>query len=154
MRNMNGPLNPRALAAVAAAAVASLAIAACGSYDKEEAEKTITGELSNQVEGATGSPITSASCPDDVELEAGTTFECTATLENGPSSARTAQSSSSLLDAVATRVGRPIPICICTLPAVFGRRIRERFYPRKPVRTTVHRCYHWRRAGLLATGDA
>jgi hypothetical protein len=83
MKKTNGLLNPRGIAAVGAAALASLAIAACGSYDKGEAEDTITSDLSGQVEGITGSPITSASCPDDVELEAGTTFECTATLENG-----------------------------------------------------------------------
>jgi hypothetical protein len=79
----NGPLNLRAIAAVGGAALASLALGACGGYDKGEAESTITEDLSGQVEGITNSPISSASCPDDVELEAGTTFECTATLENG-----------------------------------------------------------------------
>ena len=77
------PLDPRVIGAGCAAALAALALAACASYDSGQAESSIVDELSSQVEQAVGSPITEASCPDDVELEAGTTFECTATLENG-----------------------------------------------------------------------
>jgi hypothetical protein len=73
----------RALAAGVAAAAAALAIAACGGYDKEQAETEIQDKLSSQVEQAVGSPITSVSCPDGVELKAGETFDCTATLEDG-----------------------------------------------------------------------
>ncbi len=67
-----------------AAALAAVAIAACGGgYDQGEAESQIVEKLSSQVDQAVGSPISSASCPSDVELEAGTKFDCTATLENG-----------------------------------------------------------------------
>jgi hypothetical protein len=82
MKRTNSP-NLRVLGAGCAAALAALALAACSSYDQGEAESTIVDKLSGQVESAVGSPITSASCPSDVELKAGTTFDCTATLENG-----------------------------------------------------------------------
>ena len=83
MKRTNSP-NLRVIGAGCAAALAALALAACGSsYDQGEAEKTIVDKLSGQVESAVGSPITSASCPSDVELKAGTTFDCTATLESG-----------------------------------------------------------------------
>jgi hypothetical protein len=84
MTKRHESLNLRALGAGCAAALATVALAACGGgYDQGEAESTIVDKLSGQVDSAVGSPITSASCPDDVELEAGTTFDCTATLENG-----------------------------------------------------------------------
>ena len=73
----------RAAGAGIAAVVAALAIAACGGYDSGQAEGEIQDKLSSQVEQAVGSPITSVSCPDDVELKAGETFDCAATLENG-----------------------------------------------------------------------
>ena len=76
-------LNLRVVGAGCAAALAALTIAACGGYDKGQAEDEIVDKLSSQVDQAVGSPITSASCPDDVELKAGETFDCTATLENG-----------------------------------------------------------------------
>ncbi len=82
MKRTNSP-NLRVLGAGCAAALAALALAACGGYDQGEAENTIVDKLSGQVDSAVGSPITSASCPSDVELKAGTTFDCTATLENG-----------------------------------------------------------------------
>jgi hypothetical protein len=73
----------RRIGAVGAAGLAAVAIAACGGYDKGQAEGEIQDKLSSQVEQAVGSPITSVSCPDDVELKSGETFDCTATLENG-----------------------------------------------------------------------
>jgi hypothetical protein len=81
MKRTQASLNLRVLGA---GCVAALTLAACGGgYDQGEAESTIVDKLSGQVDSAVGSPITSASCPSDVELEAGTTFDCTATLENG-----------------------------------------------------------------------
>jgi len=73
----------RVFGAGCAAALAAVTLAACGGYDSGEAETQIDEKLSSQVEQAVGSPISSVSCPGDVELEAGTTFDCTATLENG-----------------------------------------------------------------------
>lgn len=79
---MVAPLSRRV--AISAAAVgAALAIAGCGSYDRGQAESTIVEDLSSQVKEVTGSPIESASCPENVELEAGTTFDCVATLKDG-----------------------------------------------------------------------
>ncbi len=57
--------------------------AGCTSYDRADAESTIVNDLSKRVEKFTGSPIESASCPEEVELEAGARFECTATLGDG-----------------------------------------------------------------------
>ena len=73
----------RVIGAGAVAAMAALALAACGGYDKGQAESEIQDKLSGQVEQAVGSPISSVSCPDGVELKAGETFDCTATLDNG-----------------------------------------------------------------------
>ena len=81
MKRMGSPY--RRAAGAGAAVAAALTIAACGGYDSGQAEDEIVDKLSSQVEQAVGSPITSASCPDDVELKAGETFDCTATLENG-----------------------------------------------------------------------
>ncbi len=60
-----------------------LAIAACASYDKAQTESTIIDDLSPQVEEVTGASIKSAECPDEVEIEKGTKFDCTATLKDG-----------------------------------------------------------------------
>jgi len=73
----------RVIGAGCAAALAAAALAACGGYDQGEAETQIDEKLSSQVDEAVGSPISSVSCPGDVELKAGETFDCTATLENG-----------------------------------------------------------------------
>lgn len=40
-------------------------------------------ELEEQIEERTSTPIASVDCPDDVEVEAGGTFECTGTAESG-----------------------------------------------------------------------
>jgi hypothetical protein len=83
MQRKQNRFHLRTLAAAVMLAFAALGIAGCGGYDQGKAESQIVDKLSSQVDQATGSPITSASCPSDVELKAGTTFECTATLESG-----------------------------------------------------------------------
>lgn len=62
------------------AALAVLAVAACTkTLDTEGLE----GELKAQIEEQTGSPIASVSCPEDVEVETGGEFTCTAEEESG-----------------------------------------------------------------------
>ena len=73
----------KALLAISAALLASLALAACASYDQAETEKTILSDLSKQTQELTGSKIKSASCPAELDVKKGATFECTATLSNG-----------------------------------------------------------------------
>ena len=58
-------------------------LAACASYDQAQTESTIIDDLSPQVEDVTGTTIKSADCPEDVDIEKGAQFECTATLKNG-----------------------------------------------------------------------
>ena len=68
---------------MAGIAASTIALAACATYDKDQTEDTIIKDLSPQVEDVTGTTIKSAECPDDVEIEKGTTFDCSATLKNG-----------------------------------------------------------------------
>lgn len=64
----------------AALAVLAIAAAACTkTLDTEGLE----GELKAQIEEQTGSPIASVSCPEDVEVETGGEFTCTAEEESG-----------------------------------------------------------------------
>jgi hypothetical protein len=73
----------RRRAGIAGILLSALALAACASYDKGETEKTIVDDLSPQVEEVTGTTIRSAECPDEVDIEKGTRFDCTATLKSG-----------------------------------------------------------------------
>ncbi len=61
----------------------SLLLAACASYDQAQTESTIVDDLSPQVEEVTGTTIKSADCPEEVDIENGAEFVCTATLKNG-----------------------------------------------------------------------
>ena len=58
-------------------------ISACATYDQGQTENTIVDDLSPQVEEVTGTSIKSAQCPEEVEIEKGTKFDCTATLNDG-----------------------------------------------------------------------
>ena len=71
------------LTGIAGVAASALVVAACASYDKAQIENTIVDDLSPQVEEVTGTSIKSAECPDEVEIEKGTEFDCTATLKSG-----------------------------------------------------------------------
>jgi hypothetical protein len=71
------------LIGIAGVLASMLAIAACASYDKAQTESTIVDDLSPQVEKVTGTSIKSAQCPEEVEVEKGTRFDCTATLKDG-----------------------------------------------------------------------
>jgi hypothetical protein len=71
------------LAGIAGVVASTLALTACASYDKGQTEATIVDDLSPQVEDVTGTSIKSAECPDEVEIEKGTKFDCTATLKTG-----------------------------------------------------------------------
>jgi hypothetical protein len=79
-----GSMNARIILATIGAFTVLLALAGCSkTLTSDSVEDGIQSKLSGQVESATGSPITSASCPDDIEAKTGTKFTCTATLENG-----------------------------------------------------------------------
>lgn len=73
-------LSPRALGVLAALALAATGVAGCGTttLDTDKAETEITKELDKQV--GTGAKV---SCPDDVEVKQGDTFNCTATDPEG-----------------------------------------------------------------------
>jgi hypothetical protein len=73
----------KALPAIVAALLISVAFGACASYDRAQVESTILDDVSKQVEGLTGSKIKTATCPEDVKPEKGTEFECEATLKSG-----------------------------------------------------------------------
>ena len=60
-----------------------LALTACATYDRAQTEDTIVNDLSPQVEDVAGTSIKSAECPEEVEVEKGNTFDCTATLKTG-----------------------------------------------------------------------
>jgi major membrane immunogen (membrane-anchored lipoprotein) len=68
---------------IAGALVSALVLTACASYDKDQTESTIVDDLSPQVEEVAGTSIRSADCPDEVDIEKGTRFDCTATLKTG-----------------------------------------------------------------------
>jgi len=71
------------LIGIAVVVASMLVLTACATYDKGQTEDTIVEDLSPQVEEVTGMTIRSADCPDDVEIETGTEFDCTATLKSG-----------------------------------------------------------------------
>ena len=73
------PMRSRALG-LAAAAVLVIAASACTkTLDTEGLE----GDLQSQVGDELGATITAVDCPDDVEVETGGTFDCTASEESG-----------------------------------------------------------------------
>jgi hypothetical protein len=73
----------RPIAIAGALLASSLLLAACASYDQAQTESTIVDDLSPQVEDVTGTTIKSADCPEEVDIENGAEFECTAKLKNG-----------------------------------------------------------------------
>jgi Domain of unknown function (DUF4333) len=63
-----------------AVAMLAVAVAACTkSLDTDGLES----KLKTQIEAQTDSTITGVECPDDIKVESGATFECTATEESG-----------------------------------------------------------------------
>ncbi len=69
------------LSALAALALAALLASGCGEtvIDSVKTEGAIEANL----EKATGRKVSSVACPSGVEVEAGTTFECTVALQSG-----------------------------------------------------------------------
>ena len=67
---------------VLATAVLVVVSAGCTSVSMLDTEK-LEGELRTQIEAQTTTVIESADCPDDVEIEQGGTFECTAVDTSG-----------------------------------------------------------------------
>ena len=63
-------------------AVAALVVAA-GACSKTLDTEGLETTLKEQIEAETASTITGVDCPDDIEVETGGTFECTATEESG-----------------------------------------------------------------------
>jgi hypothetical protein len=65
--------------------VVSLAIVAagCGNYDRADTETKIVDGLSPTVKEVTGHKIKSAKCPEEVSLDEGAVFDCTAKLDDG-----------------------------------------------------------------------
>ncbi len=66
----------------------ALLLGACGgqTLDSASVEEQVLQELQ-----ASGSPVTAVSCPDDVEVEAGSTFTCEGTTGDGPWTIEVAQ---------------------------------------------------------------
>jgi outer membrane lipoprotein SlyB len=63
-----------------AAAVAALALAGCSATVDTDG---LEGQIAQELEAQAGVRPTSVQCPDDVPAEAGATFECTATADDG-----------------------------------------------------------------------
>jgi uncharacterized protein DUF4333 len=63
-------------------AVAALAVAAAACTKSLDTAGLET-KLKDQIEAQTDSTITSVDCPDDIKVESGGKFECTATEESG-----------------------------------------------------------------------
>jgi hypothetical protein len=72
-------MRPRLISVAAAAALAVTAVACTPDLDTEGLEPM----LKEQVQRETGTTVTSIDCPDNVKVEAGGTFECTATETSG-----------------------------------------------------------------------
>jgi outer membrane murein-binding lipoprotein Lpp len=63
-----------------AAAVGALALAGCSTTVNTD---DLEGQIAQELEAQAGVRARSVECPDDVAPEAGATFECTATAEDG-----------------------------------------------------------------------
>ncbi len=74
-------LSGRILAVIALAAAAGAVVVGCGEtvIDSAKTEEAITASL----EKSQGMKISSVDCPSDVEVKAGTTFECTVVQKGG-----------------------------------------------------------------------
>jgi hypothetical protein len=68
------------LAAVIATSAAFTIAAGCGGIDTDKAEDLFQGLVEEAAPGAT---VTSVTCPDDIENKTGTSFECSADLDDG-----------------------------------------------------------------------
>ena len=64
------------------AAVATLVFAAAACTKSLDTDG-LESKLKTQIEAQTDSTITGVECPDDIKVESGGTFECTATEESG-----------------------------------------------------------------------
>ena len=63
-------------------AVTTLAVAAAACTKSLDTDG-LESKLKTQIEAQTDSTITGVDCPDDIKVESGATFECTATEESG-----------------------------------------------------------------------
>ena len=72
--------------ASAAVLVVSLALVACGGIDTGELEDEISSDAQQQVDDSgVDATVESVSCPDDIESETGTEFECQLEFSDGTS---------------------------------------------------------------------
>ena len=72
--------------ASAVAVLASVALAACGGIDTGKLEDEMSTDAQEQVDDAgVDATVESVSCPDDIESETGTEFECQLEFSDGTS---------------------------------------------------------------------
>ena len=72
--------------ASAAALAASLALVACGGIDTDKLEDEVSSDAQQQVDDAgIDATVESIDCPDDIESETGTEFECKLEFSDGTS---------------------------------------------------------------------
>jgi hypothetical protein len=70
----------------AVALLASVALVACGGIDTGELEDEVSADAQQQVDDAgIDATVESISCPDDIESETGTEFECQLEFSDGTS---------------------------------------------------------------------
>jgi hypothetical protein len=72
--------------ASAVAVLASVALVACGGIDSDKLEDEMSTDAQEQVDDAgIDATVESVSCPDDIESETGTEFECQLEFSDGTS---------------------------------------------------------------------
>ncbi len=69
----------RSLVPIVFLCAGALALTGCGGIDVSKVE----ADIDSGIEQQTNQPVDSVDCPDDVENETGTTFECTAVVQTG-----------------------------------------------------------------------
>lgn len=82
------------LIAAGAAVAVSFGVAACGdsNLDTGDVEQIFQGQVEQVIEQAgSDATITSITCPDEIENENGTTFECTAEISDGSTVSNTGE---------------------------------------------------------------
>jgi hypothetical protein len=74
----------RKCVAAVVALLASVALVACGGIDTDKLEDEVSADAQEQVDAAgIDATVESISCPDDIESETGTEFECQIDFSDG-----------------------------------------------------------------------
>ena len=74
----------RRWAALTLAGLLAVVVAACGGIDTDELEDKVSADAQEQVDGAgIDATVESIDCPDDIESETGTEFECRLEFSDG-----------------------------------------------------------------------